>query len=390
MYIKKSVLVVCSILLIITTSFLTIGAVNPFGFSNFDDFMKFSYVSKLTADFYYEDIDPAEYMNMALLGMSAAPKDPYTRYFYGEEASAYSEELSGTYHGIGLYIENCTTDNTVRVVSAISGTPAEAAGIVTGDKILKIAGEPITGEQLNEASKKMRGAAGSKISIEVLKVTTGETVTLDVERKEIKQNSVTGTMVTDSIGRLNISQFLEGTSEEFNAAFQDLKTKGMKSLIIDLRNNPGGFLDDAVEISDIFIEKDKTIVYTMDKSKHRENYDATEGAENIPIVILTNGGSASASEVLAGALKDYGKATLVGEKTYGKGIIQSVFPIGDEGMLSVTVAKYYTPNGVCIHGEGLIPDIVVPMAMEKYAKLSTLAPEQDEQLQAAIVQLNKK
>ena len=390
MYIKKSVLVTCSILLIIVTAVLTVGVVNPFGFTNVAEFIKFSYVARLTESTYYEDISPTEYMNLALTGLAAAPGDPYTRYLFDQDAQEYAEDLSGSYQGIGLYIENDTEDNTVTVISAIAGTPAEEAGLVTGDKILKIEGEPITGEQITEASSKMRGLAGSTVKIEVLKAATGETVELEVERRNIKLQSVTSQMVTDKIGRLSISQFIVGTSSEFNTKYSELVAQGMEALVLDLRNNPGGYLEEAVKIANDFIDDGNVIVYTLDKRGQRENYNATGQALEMPIVILTNGGSASASEVVSGALKDYDIATLIGEKTYGKGIVQSVYQIGKDSMLSVTSAKYYTPNGVCIHGEGIAPDIEVPMELEKYAKLSQLSFEEDDQLKAAVDYLNQK
>lgn len=389
MYIKKSVLVTCAVVLVLATAFLAIGAVNPFGFTNLGELIRFSYVARLTESQYYEDVAPEDYTDMALLGLTAATGDPYTRYIFGEEAEAYTEELEGNYQGVGLYIEADTSDNTIRVVSAIAGTPAEEAGLVTGDKILKINDVPFTGEQLNDASSEMRGMEGTEVTLEVRKADTGETVTLTLQRREIKLETVTSGMLTENIGRISISQFVEGTSDDFAKQYGELKVQGMTKMVLDLRNNPGGYLDEAVKIANTFIDDGEIIVYTMDKYGRRQNYTATGAGEEMQIVILTNGGTASASEVFSGALKDYGIAVLMGEKTYGKGIVQNVIPIGDDSVLSVTCARYYTPNGVCIHGEGLQPDQEVPMDLSKYSSLTKLTPEEDEQLSAAIAYLQE-
>ena len=389
MYIKKPILIVCTVVLVIAVAFLSVAAVNPFGFTHMGDFIKFSYVSRLIESQYYQDVESSDYANTALEGVAAAAGDPYTRYLWGDSAKEYMESIDGNYMGIGVYIENNTKDNTIDVVSAIAGSPAEEAGLVTGDKIIAVNGTAYTGEQMNDAVNEMRGEDGTEVIVTVLRKSTGKSEDLKLVRREIDIPNVSEKMITNDIGCITITQFTSGVSARFVSSYSKLLEKGMKRLIIDLRNNPGGLVDEAAAIANMFIEDGNVIVYTMDKKGKRVDYPATGEAADIPIVILANGGSASASEILTGALKDYGVGYLIGEKTYGKGIVQSVYDLSDDSILSVTVARYYTPNGVCIHGEGIEPDETIKMDAEKYSMLTDLPPEQDGQLQAAIKYLSK-
>ena len=306
MYIKKRVLIVCSVLLIVVTAVLTVGLVNPFGFTNYLDFIKFSTVTNTIKNMYYEDVPMSDYVNSSIEGFAQGTEDAYTNYIYGEEADEYMEDVSGSFDGIGVYIENNIEDNTITVVSAISDTPAEKVGLVSGDKILKVAGVSYT---------------------------------------------------------------------------------GAKSLVLDLRNNPGGYIEAAVDVASNFVKSGEDVVYTLDKKGNREDYKSNGKQYYIPVTVLINQGSASASEIVTGALKDYGLAHVIGEKSYGKGIVQSVFGLGD-GIVSVTIARYYTPNGTCIHKLGIEPDETVPMELNKYANLDNLTLEEDEQLSAAVNYLN--
>lgn len=389
MYIKKPVLIVCAVVLAVAVAFLSVAAVNPFGFTHLGDFVKFAYVSRLVESQYYQDVDSGDYANTALEGVAAATGDPYTRYLWGDSAKAYMESIDGNYMGIGIYIENNTEENTIDVVSAIAGSPAEEAGLVTGDKILAVNGTAYSGEQMNDAVNEMRGEEGTEVTVTVLRKSSGESEDIKLVRREIDIPNVSEKMITDDIGCITITQFTSGVSAKFASSYSKLLGEGMKRLVIDLRNNPGGLVEEAAAIANMFIDDGNVIVYTMDKKGKRVDYPATGNAADIPIAILANRGSASASEILTGALKDYGKGYLIGEKTYGKGIVQSVYDLGEDSLLSVTVARYYTPNGVCIHGEGIEPDETIKMDTEKYARLTELPSEQDEQLQAAIKYLSK-
>ena len=389
MYIKKSVLVFCAITLIVATVLSTICVINPFGASEWEKFITFTRVGKLLDTLYYEDIESEEYFNNAIDGLARAVDDPYTRYLWGEEKDEFLEDIEGNYKGVGMYIENDTRDNTISVVSSIAGSPAEEAGITTGDKILKIDGQPITGEEIEEASSRIKGVENTSVKITLLRKATGTVEEIELIRREIIIPNIEGEMLENGIGRINITQFSEGVADNFQNKFFELKESGMNKLIIDLRNNPGGIMDEVIKIADLFIEKENVIVYTENKLGERVEYKAKKDAMEIPIVILTNIGSASASEVLTGALKDYDKAYQIGEKTFGKGVVQGVFEIPEQGILSVTTARYFTPDGVCIHEEGITPDETVEMSVEKYINLSRLSQNDDEQLQAALRYLNK-
>lgn len=389
MYIKKRTLIIASIILIIATAALTLGAINPFGFANPADLIKFTTVARTIKSMYYADVPDDEYVGSAIAGFAQGTGDPYTNYIYGEEARDYMEDVQGSFEGIGVYIENNTEDNTITVVSAISGTPAEEAGLVSGDKILAVAGVSYTGEQMNEAVKNMKGQSGTTVDITVLKADTGETVTLTVERRHIDVTTVESKMIDETrIGYVSISQFTESTGLEFNQKFTELIDDGAKSLIIDLRNNPGGYVTSAVEVASNFVKSGNDVVYTLDKDGRKESYPSKGSQYYLPIVALINQGSASASEILTGALKDYGLAHIIGEKSYGKGVVQTVLSANDS-VLSVTTARYYTPSGACIHEIGIEPDETVPMELSKYAYLDTLTLDEDEQLSAAVKYLSE-
>lgn len=390
MYIKKRYLVICSIILIIATALLTIAAINPFGFSSINEFLKFSAITKTIRSMYYDDVSDSDYINSAIGGFAQGTGDWYTNYIYGEEADEYMEDVSGSFDGIGVYIENNTEDNTITVVSAIAGTPAEEAGLVSGDKILSVAGVSYTGEQINEAVSNMKGQDGTTVDIEVLKAETGEVVELTIERRHINVKTVASKIIEGTdVGYISISQFTEETGTDFSEQLADIISNGAKSLVLDLRNNPGGYITSAVDVASNFVKSGNDIVYTLDKNGEKVSYTSKGSQYYIPVVVLINQGSASASEIVTGALKDYGLAYVIGEKSYGKGIVQSVMEIGD-GILSVTIARYYTPSGVCIHEIGIEPDENIPMELSKYAKISSLTLEEDEQLSAAVEYLKNK
>ncbi len=391
MYIKKSRLVIGAIILVIITAVISVSMVNPFGFTRLGDFLKFSYTSKLIDAAYYEEIDQSEAANMAIAGVAASTGDPYTNYLWGDMATDYISQVEGNYCGVGLYIEYDIEKNLISVVSAIAGGPAEAAGITTGDKILKIDGEVYAGSQLSEAAAYMKGEENTDVVLTVRRAKDGCEEDITLTRRHIELASVSGKMLDNNIGVLSLTQFLENSAEQFNQEYESLKTQGMTSLIIDLRNNPGGLLDQAIEISSMFVPSGEVITYTLDKYGDKEEYLSDNDGDiiDMPTVVLLNEGSASASEVLTGVLRDYEIADIIGGKSYGKGIVQSVFALGEEEVLSVTVARYYTPDGICIHGKGITPDIEVPMDIEKSARISSLAPYDDEQLLAAIEHLTK-
>ena len=384
MYIKKRIIIIWSAVLIVASSALTIAAVNPFGISNIDDFLRFTQICKLIRSEYYEDVSGEDYANGAIAGFAYASGDNYTGYLYGDTAKEYLEDSTGAYDGIGVSITADEEDNTIEIVSVMQGTPAEAAGLKVGDKILKIDGAQYNGEQIDEASRVMRGLDGTTVDIEVRRASTDVVETMTVERKHIETDSVTSKMLDGNIGYIAISQFIDKTDDDFKTEFDALKAEGMTSLVLDLRNNPGGYVESAVAIASNFVESGKTVAYTLNKAGDRVDYTAEGDTTEIPIAILINGNSASASELLTGCLKDYGLAYVIGEQSFGKGIVQSVYTFSNESVLSVTTDRYYTPNGVCIHGSGISPDEVIPMDKDKYARINSLTIDEDDQLLAAM------
>ena len=387
MFIKKSVLIVGSIVLALVISLLTVMAVNPFGTLNFDDFLKFGMGIGALERYYYEDIDTGTLLNGALLGASLSTGDPYTVYIDKQNAESFWESVeSDNYTGIGLYISN--EENQVTVISALSGSPAEKAGITTGDKILSVDGEKVSGELLDDAAAKMKGKAGTDVKLEILKKSTDETISITLTRQMIERQTVSSKMLEDRIGYIQITQFGVNTYDEFRTHFNGLVDEKMKALVVDLRNNPGGYIEMAVNIADSFIDEGE-IVYTLDKNGNKRDYMATKGATKVPMAILTNGGSASASEVFVGAMKDYGLAKIIGEKTFGKGVTQIPYTFFDGSILKITDSRYYTPKGVCIDKTGIEPDVEVKMSDEKYSKISELSLKEDTQLLEAVRLLKK-
>lgn len=384
MYIKKRYLVICSVVLIFAASFGTIALLNPFGIGGVADFLKLRAGISIVKNYFYEDIENSDIVDGALTGAAYSANDPYTGYMPADVADDYMETIdSDDYTGVGLYISNNVEDNTVTVISPLSESPGEKAGIVSGDKILAVNGEKVYGEDIDEVAEKMKGKEGTEVTLTILKKSSGETVDITLTRSVIKRETVEKKMLDGEIGYIQIVQFGINTYDEFADSFNSLIDEGMKKLVIDLRNNPGGYMEIAINIADVFIEEGN-IVYTMDRAGRKQMFDATEGGIEIPIVIVANGGSASASEVLTGALKDSSKAILVGEKTFGKGVTQIPFTLFDNSMMKVTNSRYYTPSGKCIDKEGIIPDYEVKMSEEKYAELSSLTLEEDEQLSKAV------
>ncbi len=386
MYIKKSRIIIGVIAIVLLSAIITSHILNPFGFENYSKFIKFVTTSKVIDALYYEDFDKSEAAEYAISGVASSTNDPYTQYIWGDEAKEYLEDIKGDYCGVGLYIEKDYEENLISVLAPIPGSVADNAGIITGDKILAIDGVYFTGDELTEAASTMRGEEGTDVTV-LIRTKGGEEREITLKRSRIVLDNVNGQMIDNEVGYIALTQFTDGTSEEFVKELESLIEKGMKSLIVDLRNNPGGLLDDAIEIVSCFVEEGKLVTYTEDKSKRRTEFCAIDSSFRFesekPVYILINGSSASASEVMTGALKDYGIAKVVGEKSFGKGVVQNVISIGED-ILSVTISKYFSPNGICIHGEGIEPDVVIEMPPEKVPVSGNIDLNNDEQLLAVI------
>lgn len=333
------------------------------------------------------EIDEEKILNETIKGYVKGLDDPYTEYMTKEEMEEFNTDIMGNFTGIGIYLTNDVERNVIVIISPIKDSPAYKAGILPGDIITKVDGVSYTGEQLTEASNKIKGEIGTKVKLEILR--NDETIELEITREHIKINHVESKILNNNIGYIEFNSFDDGCSDEFKEKVEELKSKNITSLIIDIRNNGGGLVDEAIKIADYIVEKDATLLITKDKTGEEEITKAEiDPIIDVPIVVLTNGSSASASEILAGALKDNGKATIVGEKTYGKGVIQELLTLTDGSGLKITTSEYYTPNINKINEVGITPDVEVKLDEEIEDEL-TIEESKDNQLQKAIEILKK-
>lgn len=331
---------------------------------------------------YIGEINDEELIEGAVKGYVDALGDPYTTYYTKKEMKTIMEETNGNFVGIGVYMTKDLEKNAILIIKPIENSPAEKAGILPGDLITKVDDVEYTGDKLEEASNKIRGEEGTKVKLEIYR--NGETKTFELTRTKVVVSHVTTKVLNNDIGYIAISDFEGECASEFETKYKQLEKQGIKKLIIDIRNNGGGIVDEALKIANMLVDKDSTLLITKDKSDKEEVTKATEKPIiNIPTVVLVNEYSASASEILAGALKDNGKATLVGTKTYGKGIIQELHQLSDGSGLKITVSEYYTPNHNAIHKIGITPDVEVDLS-EDVKKQTTIQEKDDNQLQKAI------
>ena len=294
-------------------------------------------------------------MQGALKGMLESLDDPHSVYFTSEELRSFQEDIKGKYVGVGMVIQK-KVGEPLTVVSPIEDGPAYKAGIKPKDQIVEIDGESTYNLTSEEASKRLKGKANTSVKVKVYREANKLTKVFELKRETIELKYVKSKMLEGGIGYLRLTQFGDNVYPDMKKALEGLQAKGMKALILDLRSNPGGELGQSIKIASMFIEKGK-IVSTKQK-KGEETVYSREGKYfgNFPMVVLINGGSASASEIVSGALKDYKRATLIGEKTFGKGSVQTLLPLPDGDGIKITIAKYYTPNGISIDGTGIEPD----------------------------------
>lgn len=331
---------------------------------------------------YIGEINDEELIEGAVKGYVDALGDPYTTYYTKKEMKTIMEETNGNFVGIGVYMTKDLEKNAILIIKPIENSPAEKAGILPGDLITKVDDVEYTGDKLEEASNKIRGEEGTKVKLEIYR--NGETKTFELTRTKVVVSHVTTKVLNNDIGYIAISDFEGECASEFETKYKQLEKQGIKKLIIDIRNNGGGIVDEALKIANMLVDKDSTLLITKDKSDKEEITKATEKPIiNMPTVVLVNGYSASASEILAGALKDNGKATLVGTKTYGKGIIQELHQLSDGSGLKITVSEYYTPNHNAIHKIGITPDVEIDLS-EDVKHQTTIQEKDDNQLQKAI------
>jgi carboxyl-terminal processing protease len=317
---------------------------------------------------YVEEIDDKTLLENAIKGM-LSQMDPHSSYLDKDSFNDLQESTSGNYGGLGIEIG--MEDGLLKVISPIDDTPAANAGIESGDLIIQLDETPVKGMSLSEAIEAMRGEPGSNIEILLIKTDNPTPTPLTLTRQIIKVASVRQRYLEEGFGYLRIAQFQSGTGDEVEKALIQLKDEGdLEGLVIDLRNNPGGVLQAAVAVSDVFID-DGLIVYTrgrMEDSETRYNARTPDSIQGVPIVVLVNAGTASASEIVAGALQDHGRAIVMGTTTFGKGSVQTILPLTNEKAIKLTTARYYTPNGKSIQAEGIIPDIWVDRSTVTPAK----------------------
>ena len=337
--------------------------------------------------YYLGDIDEEKLKEGAISGYIEGLGDEYTEYISKKDMADYMADTMGNFVGVGIYMVQDTETNRIMVLSPIKGGPAQKAGLQPGDYIISVDGVEYSGEQMTEASNNIKGEEGTTVKIEILR--GNETLNFELTRENIKVNPVEGEVLEDDIGYITFSSFDEGTADEFKSKFEELQGQGITPLIIDLRNNGGGIVDEALNIANYILDKDSVILYEVNKSNEEEVEKTTDDPIiNMPIVVLTNGNTASSSEILAGALKDHGKATIVGTKTYGKGVIQQIITLSDGSGLKITSEKYLTPNRTEINKVGIEPDEEVELP-DSVTNVLNVERSEDTQLQKAIEVLNR-
>ena len=341
-----------------------------------------NYIKTILDQCYLNDMDTDVMQDAALEGYVSALDDPYTEYISKDEMEDYTISLMGNYVGIGIYMGVNTQENTIVVLSPIVGSPAEEAGILPGDIITSVNGIKYTGENVDAAANDIKGEEGTTVKLEILR--NQEIKTFEITRRKVTTNPVISQKLENNIGYMQISSFDEGTAKDFKTKFEDLQKQGIESLIIDIRNNGGGLVEQTLQIADYIVPKGKELLITVDKDKKEKIQKAEEDVLiDMPIVVLTNENSASASEILAGALKDLNEATIVGTKTYGKGVIQQLFKLQNGGGLKVTIEEYYTPNRNKINKIGIEPNEIVELPKDAQSLL-VIGSDKDTQLQKAI------
>ena len=337
--------------------------------------------------YYLGDVDEESLKEGAIQGYIEGLGDPYTEYISKEDMEDYMEDTMGNFVGIGIYMVQDTETNQIMVLAPIKGSPAEKAGIQPGDYIVAVNGEPCTADDMTAISTKIKGEEGSTVKLQILR--GEETLDFDITRENIIINPVEGEVLENNIGYIEFSSFDENTAKEFKTKFEELQAQGITSLIIDLRNNGGGIVDEALEIAGYIADKDSVLLYEVDKDDNETvEKNTSNPIINMPVIILTNENTASSSEILAGALKDLGKAKTVGTTTYGKGVIQQILTLPDGSGLKITTEKYLTPNRTEINEVGIEPNETVELP-ESVENVLNVDRSQDTQLQKAIEMLTE-
>ena len=335
--------------------------------------------------YYLGKVDEESLKEGAIQGYIEGLGDPYTEYISKEDMKDYLQDTMGNFVGIGIYMVQDTKTNQIMVLSPIKGSPAERAGIKPGDYIISVNGEECTASDMTVIATKIKGEEGSTVKLQILR--GEETLDFEITRENVIINPVEEEVLENNIGYIEFSSFDEDTAEQFKTKFEELQAQGITSLIIDLRNNGGGIVEEALDIAGYIADKDSVLLYEVDKDNNEEvEKNDDNPIINMPVIILTNENTASSSEILAGALKDLGKAKIVGTTTYGKGVIQQILTLPDGSGLKITTEKYLTPNRTEINEVGIEPDETVELP-ESVESIFNVERSQDTQLQKAIEML---
>ena len=353
-------------------------------YDSLNQFAKLKEIMDVVDIYFYEEPDKDKMLEYAIWGMLQGLGDNYTFYYNPERWKQLWDDDEGSYAGVGIQMMANFNDNTVTISRVFKNTPAEEAGLKKGDHLIRVDDLTVTAETMSDAANLMRGKEAETVEIEVVR--RGENIVLTVGRRQIQVNWVEHTMMDDQVGLIVLYDFAGDCVTGFSDALKELREQGATSLIVDLRDNGGGWVDAAEKIADLFLDK-QLLFYAEDRFGHRNENYTTDGKDDIPLVIMINGNSASSSEILAGSLRAAGRATLVGTKSYGKGIMQYVVPLngtnGQEDGMQVTFAQYFMPDGQVVHKVGLTPDVEVEMPEELIGEYFELGDMNDPQLKTA-------
>ena len=381
------IVVVALITFVLTSIFMykkigTTTSINIPGIST-DLINKLYTVRKIIDNEYVSEIEEENLVEGAVKGYVEGLGDEYTEYFTKSEMEEFKSEVQGNYVGVGIYMMQNTKENNIVILYPIEGSPAEKAGLKSGDIIKKVDDTEFTGEDFEKVSTYIKGKEGTKVKIEIER--NGENLTFEVERKKIDLYPIKTEILQNNIGYIKVSSFDDDCAKEFKQTYNELnKSNKLKGLIIDLRNNGGGIVDEALDMADLILDKDKIELISTNKNGEEEiKKSKSNPVINVPIVVLVNGNTASASEIFAAALKENGKATIIGEKTYGKGVIQELISLRDGSGIKVTIEEYLTPNRNKINKVGITPDKEVTLP-DTVTSIYNIEKTEDTQLQEAI------
>ncbi|MFP3154269.1 S41 family peptidase [Lachnospiraceae bacterium ZAX-1] len=345
-------------------------------------------ITNIIENYYYEDVDEDALVEGLYSGVVQGVSDPYSVYYTAKEYNSLMESTAGIYYGIGTQLTQNVNTMEVEIIRVFKGSPAEEAGLKAGDVIIKAGDVEAASIELAQFVLNIKGEAGTTVHLTIYRKEETKKLEFDVTRRQVETPTVEYQLLDGDVGLIQLTEFTQVTFEQFQNAVDDLTQQGMKFMIVDLRNNPGGLLDSVCNILDAILPEG-LLVYTEDKNGKREELASdAEHAMDTPLAVLINKNSASASEIFAGAIKDYGYGTLIGTTSFGKGIVQKIFPLEDGSALKVTTSKYFTPKGNYIHDVGIEPDITLEY---KYANEedTTYDPMNDNQVQKAIEVLKK-